>query len=646
MKNFSIRSMMTVMMASALCLGLFSCKKEKEGLLGNDNRKDVAVTSNVGELGVTKAEIFGFVNLDYVIPYGNYQIGVEISEFEDFDYPLIVTATELDRNRLTVNATNLSGNTKYYYRTFVQLVGGVKYLGDKKHFTTKKFKNITKTEGASDITYTSAKINCAADTLGIDKENKYTIGIAYTDKKEYMHPDSLFLRDADGKYRINNNRRILGFKGVRIPFDSIKNDKYKVFIAGLQPGKTYYYASFTAAGDKLMFGEIKEFTTQALTEAQFSAEEASNILFSSATLKGTTTLSTLFDKDIQIVYSMRISTSKDSLNISPAYTNVYAAKNGSELSATVTGLKNDKTYYYCAVATLESGEKIFSEAKSFTTKSGADFLEPGEARDIEEFSAKVKVVSTLTTLLGSNAKITYYIEYADELERFENSTANIWRAQLQTNGECVSQLTGLSENTTYYYRTRAYIQSTNEEIYGSLGQFKTKAAQISTTGAVDLGLTSNTKWAACNLGASSPEDFGKYYSWAETTDKSIYSPANYTDKNVTEIAGSEYDAAKAALGNQWRMPTKEDFLELMDECEWRESVYNNTLGYIILGKNKKAIFLPKAGYKQSSTLKSGYYYWSGTQNYSNEAYCYRTGFYMSLGALEKYNGLPIRPVQK
>ena len=37
---------------------------------------------------------------------------------------------------------------------------------------------------------------------------------------------------------------------------------------------------------------------------------------------------------------------------------------------------------------------------------------------------------------------------------------------------------------------------------------------------VDLGLS--VKWATCNVGASSPEEYGNYFAWGETEPKDIY----------------------------------------------------------------------------------------------------------------------------
>ena len=55
---------------------------------------------------------------------------------------------------------------------------------------------------------------------------------------------------------------------------------------------------------------------------------------------------------------------------------------------------------------------------------------------------------------------------------------------------------------------------------------------------VDLGLPSGTKWATCNVGASSPEMFGDYYAWGEVTEKGVYTWATYEygsgEKNLTK----------------------------------------------------------------------------------------------------------------
>ena len=54
--------------------------------------------------------------------------------------------------------------------------------------------------------------------------------------------------------------------------------------------------------------------------------------------------------------------------------------------------------------------------------------------------------------------------------------------------------------------------------------------------AIDLGLPSGTKWACCNVGATTPEENGGYYAWGETEEKELYDISTY-------IYGNIYDSA-------------------------------------------------------------------------------------------------------
>ena len=121
---------------------------------------------------------------------------------------------------------------------------------------------------------------------------------------------------------------------------------------------------------------------------------------------------------------------------------------------------------------------------------------------------------------------------------------------------------------------------------------------------VDLGLPSGLKWATCNVGASSPEEYGGYYAWGETTTKSSYDESNSltSGKSVSELwlAGiiddsgnltMQYDAARANWGGSWRMPTKTECQELKDRCVWNWTSQNGHTGYKVVGPNGNSIFL-------------------------------------------------------
>lgn len=147
---------------------------------------------------------------------------------------------------------------------------------------------------------------------------------------------------------------------------------------------------------------------------------------------------------------------------------------------------------------------------------------------------------------------------------------------------------------------------------------------------VDLGLS--VKWAACNLGADSPEDYGNYYAWGETETKSSYTTANSVTYGVSmsDISGNAtYDAATANWGSSWRLPTNTEKRELVNKCTWEWTTQNGVNGYLITGPNEHTIFLPAAGNKtNSSSLAYGSAgrYWTSTPSSSTTDNTYAYGF--------------------
>ena len=168
---------------------------------------------------------------------------------------------------------------------------------------------------------------------------------------------------------------------------------------------------------------------------------------------------------------------------------------------------------------------------------------------------------------------------------------------------------------------------------------------------VDLGLS--VKWATCNVGASKPEDYGNYYAWGETSTKSSYieSKSKTYGKNIGDIKGnSNYDAARANWGGNWRLPTKAERQELIDKCNWTWITQNGKNGYKVTGPNGNSIFLPAAGFRYGSSLYfagSCGYYWSSSPYESGSDYAYYLGFNSSFQGMNddfRYIGQSVRPV--
>ena len=176
---------------------------------------------------------------------------------------------------------------------------------------------------------------------------------------------------------------------------------------------------------------------------------------------------------------------------------------------------------------------------------------------------------------------------------------------------------------------------------------------ISTSKKVDLGLS--VYWADWNVGASSPEGYGDYYAWGETNAKSSYTEDNSSTfgKSKGSIAGnSTYDVASAEWGGSWRMPTKDEFQELMDRCTWTWTTYKGVDGYKVTGPNGNSIFLPAAGWRGGTSLYgkgARGYYWSATPYEGGTGYAYGLDFGgdgRGSNWSGRYDGRSVRPVSE
>lgn len=135
-------------------------------------------------------------------------------------------------------------------------------------------------------------------------------------------------------------------------------------------------------------------------------------------------------------------------------------------------------------------------------------------------------------------------------------------------------------------------------------------------GYVDLGLPSGNLWAECNLGASTPEQYGDYYAWGEVEPKQKYTSLNhkwykegapsqgytkYNNEDGKLTLEDEDDAVIQKLGNGWRTPTLADFRELTNQklTTIKKTTLNGVAGYQITSKkNGKSIFIPCASFKR------------------------------------------------
>ncbi len=250
----------------------------------------------------------------------------------------------------------------------------------------------------------------------------------------------------------------------------------------------------------------------------------------------------------------------------------------------------------------------------------------------------------------------YYGTSEDNLS--QNVIANI------TDNEFSYEFTGLTTGTTYYYK--AYGTNTAGTAYGDVMTFTPLPPDYSDPtgytdgyGYVDLGLPSGTLWATCNVGASTPADYGNYYAWGEITTNVIYTDSTYrySDGNpkytwrddLTTLEAID-DAATANWGAGWRMPTYDELNELQTNCTVTWTTQSGVNGRLFTGPNGNSIFLPAAGRRYGDSLLSAGsigFYWSSSvflDFYGNAYILVFDSGYFYMSNYTRYCGLSVRAV--
>ena len=190
---------------------------------------------------------------------------------------------------------------------------------------------------------------------------------------------------------------------------------------------------------------------------------------------------------------------------------------------------------------------------------------------------------------------------------------------------------------------------------------------------VDLGLPSGTLWATCNVGATSPEERGKYFMWGETEGNTVtvtsgagtpgggreYDFGTFNSLGLDSLSGNldlSHDAASVHMGSVWHMPTKEQCEELINHTtndSRRTDSLNGVNGVKFQSKTdpSKVLFFPFCGYCTQSTCtymdQFGDYWTSSMYNVTQGHYLrLLTGSFTSFAVDYdyKYLGFPIRAV--
>ena len=202
-------------------------------------------------------------------------------------------------------------------------------------------------------------------------------------------------------------------------------------------------------------------------------------------------------------------------------------------------------------------------------------------------------------------------------------------------------------------------------VFGYVQGIDSKAGAYTAIEPVDLGLS--VKWAPFNLGAVEVGGIGLPFAWGETEPRWYSSYADYkycmgsgttftkycqdpdrgyngfTD-NLTTLEASD-DAAAAMLGGHWRMPTRDEYRELINannsEITWTDN-YNGSAGPGLVftskvqGHTGESVFFPMTGYRSQyeySPQNTTGRYWLSTLGSGKDSF---QAYYMSLASGQDY----------
>lgn len=124
-------------------------------------------------------------------------------------------------------------------------------------------------------------------------------------------------------------------------------------------------------------------------------------------------------------------------------------------------------------------------------------------------------------------------------------------------------------------------------------------------------MPSGLLWRRCNIGASTPEEPGVYFSWGNLEGHAVGSGYDFSQDEydttpaaaITADLSLSQDAARAILGAPWRMPFATEFQELYDNCTSVWTTLNGVNGRLFTSNvNGNTLFFPAAGICDGTSL--------------------------------------------
>lgn len=224
-----------------------------------------------------------------------------------------------------------------------------------------------------------------------------------------------------------------------------------------------------------------------------------------------------------------------------------------------------------------------------------------------------------------------------------------------------SPVEGYSDNAwgAYFYSGDAYMYDRLSRRYLGFSVRLVKEVKPAPE-MVDLGLPSGLKWAKCNIGAEKETDYGMYFKFGDVVGHDAQNCDHDSSIPAVEVDGNKhllpsYDAATQLMGAAYRIPTKEECDELINNTDHAVVTINDVKGmkFAKKGDSDTYIFVPFAGYCVSGSFllvgQNGLL-WSSTLPDNNYAYrldCdYRGPTSTGNGYLRRYFAYSVRGVSE
>lgn len=362
--------------------------------------------------------------------------------------PLYASAVGAD---VSAAITGLANNTTYHYRVVATNVNGTSNGADMTFTTTSSPTAIT--QAATGIGGTFATLNGQAVANGDASSVMFQYGLSTTYNLTAIATPS--------------------------PVTGSTLESVVANLTGLTPNTTYHYRIMVFRPPAVAYGEDMTFTTSSVPTAV--ADPATAVTETTATLNGTVNAN---GADTTVTFEYGMTTGYGS--IIAADQNPVVGSTDTAVSADLSHLVPGTTYHFRVVA-QNVNDTVYSDDMTFTTSAS---LTP----PVAVTNAATVVTGTAATLNGTvtpnGSNVIIWFEYGTTAAFGSTITANQSPATSLSPIAVDAALTGLTGNTTYYYRVGA--QNASGTTYGATMTFFTA------TGAVPT-VTTNT---ATNIGTT------------------------------------------------------------------------------------------------------------------------------------------------